>query len=193
MFLSLTALVVPALTGLLLRKYRPVLANRIGHFLSPIGMGFIVFILTFGVYINMYIFYIIDFKAIIACCLLPWLGFVGGAVLSFIGTRDTKKTIAICIETGIQNTAVAIFFLRLTFPQPESDIALANPILVLMATPVPFIMLILMKTILEKCTCCRKCLPKKMKLKQKQNVESPEKFIEKQLLEEAKPKETEVR
>ena len=87
----------------------------------------------------MYIFYIVDFKAIITCCFLPWFGFIGGAVISLISIGDKKKTIAICIETGIQNTAVAIFFLRLTFPQPESDIALANPILVSMATPIPFL------------------------------------------------------
>ena len=91
----------------------------------------------------MYIFYIIEVKAIIACCFLPWLGFVGGAVISLIGIRDKKKTIAVCIETGIQNTAVSIFFLRLIFPQPESDIALANPILVSMAIPVPFVVLVI--------------------------------------------------
>lgn len=103
----------------------------------------------------MFIFYIIDYKAIMACCFLPWFGFVGGALLSLLVVRDRKKTIAICIETGIQNTAVSIFFLRLTFPQPEADLALAHPILVSMAIPIPFLVLFIWKS------CCSKKKKKK--------------------------------
>ena len=141
----------------------------------------------------MYIFYIVDFKAIITCCFLPWFGFIGGAVISLISIGDKKKTIAICIETGIQNTAVAIFFLRLTFPQPESDIALANPILVSMATPIPFLMLVLTRSILNRFAFFRKCFPKKMEKKTEKktiengtdaDAEKPEKVILKELLEE---------
>jgi len=39
LFLSLITLFIPAVTGLLLRRYRPVLANRIGRFLNPIAVG----------------------------------------------------------------------------------------------------------------------------------------------------------
>jgi hypothetical protein len=61
----------------------------------------------------MYIFYLIDFKAIMACCFfLPWFDFIGGAIVSSIGIRYRKKKIAICIETDIQNTAVAILALN---------------------------------------------------------------------------------
>ncbi|CAF1350650.1 unnamed protein product [Adineta steineri] len=192
MFLSLITLFLPVSTGFLLRRYRPVVAHRIGRFLNPIAVGYLVFILTFGVYINMYIFYIIDFKAIMACCFLPWFGFIGGAIISLIGVRDRKKTIAICIETGIQNTAVAIFFLRLTFPQPDSDVALANPILVSMATPIPFLVLVLTRSIMKRFTCCQKFLPKKQKQKIMENgtkEESPEKTLIKELLEETKTEE----
>ena len=139
------------------------------------------------VYINVYIFYMIDVKAIMAGCFLPWFGFIGGAILSVIGIRDKKKSIAICVETGIQNTAVAILFLSLTFPQPEADIALANPILVSMAIPVPFLLLVIAKSILGKFSCFQKCLPTKSKKKALENgtkVEEPEKVIALELLEE---------
>jgi hypothetical protein len=132
----------------------------------------------------MYIFYVIDFKAIIACCLLSWFGFVGGAIVSLIGIRDKKKTIAICIETGIQNTAVVIFFLRLTFAQPESDIALANPILVSMATPIPFLLLVITRSMLKKFTLFQKYFPTTKEMKNGINIEEPEKIIAKELLEE---------
>jgi len=135
----------------------------------------------------MYIFYIIDFKAIVACCFLPWFGFIGGGIISLIGVRDKKKTIAISIGTGIQNTAVAIFFLRLTFPQPESDIALANPILVSMTIPIPFLVLVITKSISKKFTFFQKYLPKKKEKKMNENetnIKKPEKIILKELLEE---------
>lgn len=134
----------------------------------------------------MYIFYIIDFKGIMACCFLPWFGFVGGAIISCISVSDKKKTIAICIETGVQNTAVAIFFLRLTFPEPEADIALATPILVAMAIPVPFLLFVLSRSILKKCPFYQKYISKNAH----QNgiiQEKPEKVIIKELLEEKQP------
>jgi hypothetical protein len=140
----------------------------------------------------MYIFHIIDFKSIMACCFLPWFGFIGGAIASFIGVREKRKTIAICIEAGIQNTAVAIFFLRLTFPQPESDVALANPILVSMATPIPFIVLAITRSMIKRFACCRKCLPKKKNKKMMENEtkeEEPEEALIKELLEETKNEE----
>jgi len=123
-----------------------------------------------------------------ACCFLPWFGFIGGAIISLIGVRDKKKTIAICIETGIQNTAVAIFFLRLTFDQPESDVALANPILVSMATPIPFLVLVLTRSIMRRFACCRKFLPKKT-MENGTKKETPEKALIKELLEETKNEE----
>lgn len=150
MLLSFITLFLPAFFGIFLRRYRPVLAHRIGRFLNPIAIGYLVFLLTFGVYINMFIFYNIDYKSIMSCCFLPWFGFIGGAVFSLLIVRDRKKTIAICIETGIQNTAVSIFFLRLTFPQPEADLALAHPILVSMAIPIPFLVLFIWKSFCSK-------------------------------------------
>lgn len=133
----------------------------------------------------MYIFYIIDYRAIMAGCFLPWFGFLGGAIVSSLGIRDKKRTIAICIETGIQNTAVAIFFLRLTFPQPESDVALANPILVSMAIPIPFLVLVITRSIMNRFECCRKIFPHKQISKNNSNMEEkPEKALIKELLDE---------
>ena len=122
-----------------------------------------------------------------AGCFLPWFGFMGGAIVSLIGIRDKKKTIAICIETGVQNTAVSIFFLRLTFLQPESDVALANPILVSMAIPIPFLVLVLTRSIMSRFSFCRKFLPQKKSTKKSMENgtdEKPEKALMKELLEE---------
>ena len=118
---------------------------------------------------------------------------MGGAILSLVGVRDKKKNIAICIETGIQNTAVAILFLRLTFPHPEADIALANPILVSMAIPIPFLVLAVSKCFLGKFSCFQKLFPQKNDEKSVENgtkMETMEKAIAQELLEEKEHEET---
>ncbi|CAF0749286.1 unnamed protein product [Didymodactylos carnosus] len=164
MFLSFTTLFIPAMAGLVIRRYRPAMAIRVGKFLNVIGVGLLLFVLTFGVYINMFIFYIIDFKIIMASCFLPWFGFVGGALLAIVTTQHKKKSISICLESGIQNTAVSIFFLRLTFPQPEADLALTAPLLTSITTPIPFILMLIGKSIYQKC-CASFCEKKESKQK----------------------------
>ena len=118
---------------------------------------------------------------------------MGGAILSLVGIRDKKKNIAICIETGIQNTAVAILFLQLTFPHPEADIALANPILVSMAIPVPFLVLAVSKCFLGKFSCFQKFFSPKSEeeaLEDGTKMETMEKAIAQELLEEKELEET---
>ena len=138
-----------------------------------------VFLILSLVYINKFLFNIIDYKSIVVCCFLPWFGFIGGGIFSFIFVRERKKIIAICIETGIHNTAVSIVFLRLTFSRPESDLALTNPILVSMAIPIPFLVLFLGKSLIER-----------FRTRQKNEIfanqtqkETPEKFLMNELIE----------
>ncbi|CAF4452262.1 unnamed protein product, partial [Adineta steineri] len=41
----------------------------------------------------------------------------------------------------LQNTGVAIFFLRLSLPQPDSDLAIVVPIFVAIAIPLPLLII----------------------------------------------------
>lgn len=53
---------------------------------------------------------------------LPWLGFTFGLIVAKICGQSQADIRAIAIETGIQNTGVAIFLLRFTLKPPADDL-----------------------------------------------------------------------
>ena len=53
---------------------------------------------------------------------LPFLGYCFGAVAAYLLRRPIEDVIAISVETGLQNTGIAIFLLRFTLPQPDADL-----------------------------------------------------------------------
>jgi sodium/bile acid cotransporter 3/5 len=53
---------------------------------------------------------------------LPWLGYFCGWLLARLFKQPPNDTLAISIETGIQNTGIAIFLLRFSLGQPEADL-----------------------------------------------------------------------
>ena len=57
---------------------------------------------------------------------LPWIGFAFGCCLSRLFRRARAVVIAIAIETGVQNTGMAIFILWFTLDQPLGDLTGMN-------------------------------------------------------------------
>ena len=53
---------------------------------------------------------------------LPWIGFAFGCSLARLTRRAPADVIAIAIETGVQNTGMAIFILWFTLDQPLGDL-----------------------------------------------------------------------
>lgn len=53
---------------------------------------------------------------------LPWLGYILGGLTAFIFRQPQADIKAIAIETGIQNTGVAIFLLRFSLDPPAGDL-----------------------------------------------------------------------
>ena len=53
--------------------------------------------------------------------------------------RERKDIIAIAIETGIQNTGMAIFMLWFTLDHPAGDLAAVLPVAVATLTPFPLL------------------------------------------------------
>ncbi|CAF3695410.1 unnamed protein product [Rotaria sordida] len=141
MFVTLISLVIPAGIGLLVRWKRPIIADRFTKFLRVLTIFFILYILTFGIYTNVYVFKLIDYKTIIVSTLLPYTGFLIGFIMSLITRQSWERLIAIFIESGLQNTGVAIFFLRLSLPEPDRDLAIVVPIFVAIAIPIPLLII----------------------------------------------------
>ena len=54
--------------------------------------------------------------------LLPWVGYLLGGGTAWLLKQDLRDIIAISIETGVQNTGLAILALRFSLPAPESDL-----------------------------------------------------------------------
>jgi len=54
--------------------------------------------------------------------LLPWLGYILGGGTAFLLRQDWRDVLAIGVETGVQNTGLAIFVLLFSLPQPDSDL-----------------------------------------------------------------------
>lgn len=138
---TLVSLVAPAGIGLLLRWQKPAIADRCTRMLRFITLFFIVYILTFGIYTNLYIFKLINYRTLIVSSMLPYTGFLIGLLMSLITRQNRPRSIAIFIESGLQNTGVAIFFLRLSLPQPASDLAIVVPIFVALAIPIPLLII----------------------------------------------------
>ena len=91
--------------------------------LKPMSLFLIMFILIFGVWANLYMFKIMTWKVWLTGMALPWLGFAFGCTLARLSGRPAEDTIAIAIETGVQNTGVSIFMLWFTFDHPLGDLA----------------------------------------------------------------------
>lgn len=71
--------------------------------------------------------------------LLPWCGFMFGCFTSILLRRSPADVTAIAVETGIQNTGIAILLLKASFSQPDSDIGAVIPVIVACFTPIPLL------------------------------------------------------
>ena len=137
MLTSLLSIVIPVIVGLIIRRVKPRFAEIIGRILRPFSGIFIVFIVTFGVYANLYAYKLLGmvYYLIPATILLPSCGFLLGLLLSWLLRRDGTRMITIALETGIQNSSIAIVLVLATFPPPDNDLAAIMPISVAIFTP----------------------------------------------------------
>jgi len=153
------------------RRILPKFADRSKKILRPFLGLIIVFICTFGVYVNLYMFRLMTWRVLLGGMGLPWLGFVSGLVIAVLSRQPKPNVVAISIETGIQNTGIAIMLLQLSFVQPDADLAAVLPVVVAMFTPAPMILALLVHYIM-------KCRMEKTKKQEKVAVMCNGKSIE---------------
>ncbi|KAH7680139.1 Sodium Bile acid symporter family protein, partial [Aphelenchoides avenae] len=137
---GLVALVVPLLIGVLIAKYRPSCAAHARKMLRPFVVFLLVFLIVFGTISNLYMFSIMTWPALLAGLLLPWCGFMFGCFASIIMGQKPQDVTAIAIETGVQNTGIAIMLLKFSFPEPDADISSLLPVIVACFTPGPLLL-----------------------------------------------------
>ncbi|KAB7499605.1 P3 protein [Armadillidium nasatum] len=145
-------LVVPCGIGLAIRRYFPRLADFLKKTLKPLSIAFIIFIMTFGVYAKFYLFYFFNWRVVLAGFCLPFFGFVFGGTVAVLMKRKWEDIVAISIETGVQNTGLAVGVINIALGKlsPLDDIAIVMPVAVATMTPIPLFICFIAKYIRSK-------------------------------------------
>jgi predicted Na+-dependent transporter len=139
---NLAVFVIPCFIGVVVRKLRPAVGDRLGRMIKPLAVIFMAFLLTFGLYTNRYIYgFMGNFPSIIPPSILqPYLGFTFGFCIARFAARQPKyRAITIAIETGVQNVTIPMVMLQGSFPQPFGDIAAVMPVMTAHFTPIPLL------------------------------------------------------
>jgi sodium/bile acid cotransporter 3/5 len=98
--ISLFTIIGPLSVGMLLVYCIPKLKPIMRRIVKPVLMILMIYFLIFGGYVHYYLFHYMDLTTGLTASLLPWLGFVFGALLAWICKQDWKRTKTIGIGTG---------------------------------------------------------------------------------------------
>ncbi|XP_033754108.1 ileal sodium/bile acid cotransporter-like [Pecten maximus] len=148
--ISLVGLIVPVGIGIVIQKKLPKVAEFLLKLLRVVAVIFCILVFTIGIYANLYIFRLMTPLNLLAGALLPYIGFIFGAVMAFATRRNKRDILTIAIETGIQNSGVAIVLLQMSLPHPDSDIAIVSPVNCSLFTPIPVVIAIIIHVIRKK-------------------------------------------
>uniref|UniRef100_V5H338 Putative sodium-bile acid cotransporter n=2 Tax=Ixodes ricinus TaxID=34613 RepID=V5H338_IXORI len=153
-FTTLVSMTGPLAIGLLLQRFRPKVAAFCKRILAPVSVAMIVYIVAFGTYANLYMFKLMSWRVLVAAAANVWVGFAVGAVATRLAGLAWPDVLAVSVETGVQNTGIAIVLLGFSLPQPEADIAAVVPVAASIVTPVPLLVLLLAQRVYSR--CCRR-------------------------------------
>uniref|UniRef100_A0A1A9X1H0 Uncharacterized protein n=1 Tax=Glossina brevipalpis TaxID=37001 RepID=A0A1A9X1H0_9MUSC len=163
------SLLLPLSIGIVVQKCAPLMSKRLTRFLKPISLVLMISIIVFAFSVNNFMFRLFSWKIIFASSALPWIGYVIGWIMAKICKQSSKDCLTIAIETGIQNTGIAIFMVNFTLMQPLADITNAVPVANSLMTPMPLLLIYIYRKI---CSCCNECkVEKKSQLDEIKNRE----------------------
>ena len=117
---------------------------------KPFLLLALILFVTLGLYINMYIFSVLDTAALVAGAAMPFLGFIIGGSLMLIARQTTTTAKTLSIESAILNSEVTIAALRFTLPQPDGDLASSAAMWLLFLTPAPIVLMFLVYRVKKK-------------------------------------------
>lgn len=112
---SLFVLIVPLWIGIGIARKWPNVAAKARKILRPFIIFVLIFVITLGTLANLDIFKEVTLPALLSGFLLPFGGFMFGCLTSIILGQNPKDVTAIAIETGVQNTGIAIMILKVCF------------------------------------------------------------------------------
>ncbi|KAI9581727.1 ileal sodium/bile acid cotransporter-like [Glossina fuscipes fuscipes] len=139
------SLIVPLAIGLAIQKYSPRTTRILMRLLKPASSCLILFIVIFAIITNLYLFELFSWQIVLGGLLLPWLGYILAWLLAKLLHQNAVDSLTIAIETGIQNTGIAIFLLRFSLSPPQDDLTTVIPVSVAIMTPFPLLGIYLYK------------------------------------------------
>merc|ERR550519_827735 len=149
---SLVSLILPTALGMWIRWKWPKAATVMGKIIVPFTLLTVLFILTVGVYINLFIFLLITWPMVAAGFLVAIAGYGVGAGLSAAFRLRLDQITAVAIETAMQNGSIAFILLKMSFEEPLGELAAVAPVAQLMITGLPlWLVLAVLKTYQRFC------------------------------------------
>ena len=138
---SFVGVAVPLFIGLLVQRCCPSFAKKLVKLLKPFCFVFLAFVIIFGTYVYWDIFQFLSWQVAVVGASLPLAGFLFGFIVAKVCRRDPKDVCAISIETGLQNTGLAIVATKVILMNftPLADMAMVVPITVATFTPLPLL------------------------------------------------------
>ncbi len=138
MFLMLIfLLIVPTSIGFLIKYKKPTVAQKIVKYIRPVALLVLLVIIAVGIYVKLYTIKLIaysDWQLIVACAMLPAAAMLLCGTVTFLMRQPWKQIKTICIEVGVQNTALPLLILGASLDQPDADLSTVPPMLVAIAT-----------------------------------------------------------
>ena len=148
--LSLVSLIVPVVFGVLIHRCLPKVARFLIRLVKPASALFLLYVCTFGLYVNSFMFKLLNWRVLVAGLVMPCCTFFLGALVAGLCRLTYKRIITIAIETAIQNTGIALVMMLATLPKPDGDIAAIMPIAGSVFTPIPLLLALIGSCIYAK-------------------------------------------
>ncbi len=148
--------------GTIVNLFRPGVSEAILNWLvKPFLLLFSLVYITVGVYINMYMFTILDMSIPIAAGMMPFLGYFVGLLISYLSRQEEEYMKTISIETTICNCFLVLVMIRFSDVQPDADLTSIMPMWVFLMTPIPFFLTSIIQRIRK--TLGKRCARRKEK------------------------------
>jgi hypothetical protein len=136
-------------------------------FLLPFSICFVLAVLAFGLYTNVYIFFIRSGWVALSALLFPWAAYFFGMATAFAFRLPWKQIKTVAMNSGVCQPVLAMAIFRWNLPNPEADLGLFMAFIVLLGSHVPLIIAAIISVCMH-CCCGKnkrkedkeKCLPK---------------------------------
>ncbi|RUS89365.1 hypothetical protein EGW08_002885 [Elysia chlorotica] len=150
---ALVGIIMPCVLGIYIRRKHPNLAKLLIASIKYLMVFFCFVIGTVGVLLNWYVLQLMSPRVLLASALIPYIGYICGALTAFVLGQDRVSIITIAVETGIQNNGVPLVMMRLSLSGPERDTSIVGPVASALLSTQPLMLAVIVIHFLKKPGC----------------------------------------